>query len=441
MVEGEAGSAARTWRQRLAILKNPWTNVGAMVAGVLLGLYLKPVAKVLVPLASLYLSLLKMCVIPIIATAIIVSIGKMLKSGVMVWYLRRLVLVFACSTILASSVGLGVGLFFEPGARISEQGRALLGQKFMAEEETTRQSGSGVWGLVTSMVPSNVFSAFSQGEILAILFICIFLGAALGVMETPSSEQVLHMLEGVYEAFVKILDWILFLLPVGLLCLLSQQVVQLGTEILSALGYLLAAFYGGCVFLCLLYLVVHRIATGRSPGHILASFKEPLLLSFVASSSIAAAPLAIEALHHGLGRRRGLASFVVPLAVVLNRQAYALLFALTAVFVAQLFDHPLSAGQCAVILIGAAVSGMAAVGAPAVVAPMLAYVLGPVGLPVAVGGTVLIAISPIIDPMSSLTNLFGACSSSTLIGNARPPAPTAGHEPATEVAPDVEAAT
>jgi Na+/H+-dicarboxylate symporter len=425
LVLSRTGKDAPAWKRRLALLKNPWVNLAAMAAGVLLGLYVKPLARVLAPAASLYLSLLKMCVIPIIASAIVVSIGKMLGSGIMYWYLRRLLVVFVVATLLASAVGLGGGLLLQPGARLGESGRAFLGQAFLESEGEAAVTEEGVWGLVRSMVPSNVFSAFSQGEMLAILFVCIFLGTALGVMGNEASRQVLHTLSGVYEAFVKILDWILYLLPFGLLCLLSQQILRLGPEILGALAFLLLVYYGGCLLLCLVYLLAHRLATGRGLAQVADAFKEPLLISFVASSSIAATPVAIESLHQSLGRRRELASFVVPLAVVMNRQAYVLLFALTAVFVAQLFGESLTLGQCIVVLLGAAISGTAAVGAPAVVAPMLAYVLGPVGLPVAVGMTVLVAISPIIDPISSMTNLFGACATSTLTGNARPPRPEA----------------
>ena len=92
---------------------------------------------------------------------------------------------------------------------------------------------------------------------------------------------------------------------------------------------------------------------------------------------------------------------------------------MVAVFVAQLFQIHLSLFQQILLMAAAAISGMAAVGAPSAIAPMVAYVLIPLGLPASIGVAIIAAMGPIIDPIATLTNLYGGCATTALVANLR----------------------
>lgn len=402
----------------LAILRNPWINLGAIGVGIALSGTGKLVSHFLAPLGHLYLAMLQMCVLPIITTAVIVSVGKLFLSGKSHQYVGRLVVVFTVGVLMTSSIGASIALIGQPGNNLPTETRKVLGKIFMEseqQEETNEEKKTGFWSLIDSIVPSNIFTAFSTGQSLAIVFFSILFGIAIGSMH-GTSTGVLPLLEDVYTAFFRILNGALYGLPFGLICLISDQVSRMGMGVIIALAKLVTLFFLGCLILCVVYTITLKFSTGKKFSEVLLGLKEPLIISFVVSSSVPAIPVALESMEKKLGLSSTVSNFSVPLGVIINRQAYALLFSLSSIFVAQLYGVELGLEDILLVIVGSAIAGMAAIGAPAVVAPMIAYVLGPMELPVAVGITVFVAISPAVDHILSMTNLYSSCASASLIG-------------------------
>ena len=61
-------------------LKKPWAIILGMGAGILTGLFNKSLSLKVAPLGDAYLSFLSMCVIPIMATAVITSFGRLFRA-------------------------------------------------------------------------------------------------------------------------------------------------------------------------------------------------------------------------------------------------------------------------------------------------------------------------------------------------------------------------
>lgn len=109
------------------ILRSPWTILLGAGAGALLGMGNPILAMRLAPLGDIYLTLLTMCVIPIMMTAVISSFGRLLSTQQAGKYLMRIGSVFVCGIILTTAVGLMVGVLGEPGAGLTPEIRATLG--------------------------------------------------------------------------------------------------------------------------------------------------------------------------------------------------------------------------------------------------------------------------------------------------------------------------
>jgi proton glutamate symport protein len=266
------------------------------------------------------------------------------------------------------------------------------------------------------MVPTNIFRAFSQGASLAVIFVSILMGISLGVNRSPASGRLLEVVRGLYETFLKILNWALYALPLGLFCLVAGQIAMLGTQYLVTLSKVVGIFYVCCSVLCVIYLLVIRLVTGLSTLTILKALRDPLALAFVASNSLVAMPLALQHLEDDLKQPHDVVELVVPLGIVMNRHAYPLLFALMTVFVSQIYNHPLSLAQLVQVSFAGAITGMAAIGPAASVAPMLGLILSPLGLPTGLAVATLVETSSIVTPMVAMVHLFGSCATATLIG-------------------------
>jgi proton glutamate symport protein len=411
-VAGAGGIAAK-----MRIFRNPWVSLFAILGGVGIGLEAKGLVPYLAPVGRLYLSLLQMCVLPIISCAIVVNLARLLRSGRVGKCVWRVMLYFSLTALTGAVVGCLIGLIARPGDGLSAEARTTLGQVFMTSAATLEGKSQALWGLLNTLVPSNVFFALSAGQTLAVIFVSILMGFALGMVKESSGRGLLAGLSGTYDTFFKILDWTLYGLPLGLLCLLSEQVGMLGVTILLALLKLIALFYAGCLVLCVLYIVNLRLTTGMPVFGVIKALGQPLVVALAAQSSIAALPLALERMGTKLKQPAESTGFVMPLGIVANRHSYVLLFALTAVFISQLYQVHLGPAQVVIVAVTATLSGMAAVGAPSVIAPLIAYVLAPVGLPAAAGIAIVVAIGPLVDSMASMTNLFGACTTTALVNS------------------------
>lgn len=402
----------------LAVLRNPWLNLTAVIIGVVIGINAVSLTRFLAPFGKIYIALLQMCVLPIITTAIIVSVSKLFLSGQSHKYVGKLILVFSIGVLMSSSIGTSIALLGQPGSTLPAETRKVLGKMVLSaesEDDANSENSTGLWALLDSIVPSNIFSAFSTGQSLAIVFFSILFGIAVGAMN-ETSQLLIPLLDQLYSAFFRILNGALYGLPFGLICLISDQVATMGMGVIIALAKLVSLFFIGAVVLCVVYSIIIKKVTRRRWREVFSGVKEPLMISFVVSSSVPAIPVALKNMKEKLGLSEAVSNFAVPLGVIINRQAYALLFSLSAVFVAQLYQVELGVMDINLVIIGSAAAGMAAIGAPAVVAPMIIYVLGPLGLPVSVGATIFIAISPAVDNVLSMTNLFGSCASASLIG-------------------------
>jgi Na+/H+-dicarboxylate symporter len=139
-------------------------------------------------------------------------------------------------------------------------------------------------------------------------------------------------------------------------------------------------------------------------------------LAFVVGNSLVAMPLALQRLEDDLEQPHDIVELVVPLGIAMNRHAYPLLFALMTIFVSQIYEHALTPYQLIQVSVAAAIAGMAAIGPAASVAPMLALILSPLGLPAGLAIATLVETSSIVTPMVAVTHLFGSCATATLIG-------------------------
>lgn len=363
-----------------------------------------------------YLSLLGMTVTPIVFGAVTTSVGRLFRQGVKGRLLKRIVPVFAISVLIASSVGVLGAIISRPGVSLDQKNRDILGKLLQGHDlQQVRVDKSDPFSrFIEEVIPHNIFQAFSNDKKLAIVFVSLLMGVAIGVSSTDSSARLMEVLDAVYEIFVRILNWLLYLLPFGLCALAAGLTAQMGTELLSAISRILITFYVCCGFMWLLYVVTIRLATGKSVAHIFSSLREPLTLAFF-SNSLVAMPLTMKHLEERMHQPEQIVKTVIPLGVAMNRHAYPLLFAVMAVFTAQVFHTELSLFDLVQISVAAALVGMAAVGNTAVVAPLVAVVMDLQTLPHALAVIIMVECAGILNPMVKITNIFGCCATQTVI--------------------------
>jgi proton glutamate symport protein len=391
-------------------LKSPVVVIFSMVLGIGAGLYFPDFSKSFAMVGEIYLKLLQMTIIPILLTALISSVGGLFASESARSSVLRIITTSLIFMFLISAIAIAIGMLVGPGRYLSQEAKILLGQTLNAADQSggvQAVASRGAVDFIHSMIPANIFHDLSQGSNLSILFFSVVLGVATGAMGGKGAQSILEISEGLFKAFFKIIDWIMYLLPFGLFSLLANQLASTGTETLTAMLRFVLVIWGTAFLVIIMSTVIMSLALRRSPLVILSALKECMLIAFGTSSSFAAMPSAIEGLTgQVLKMPANVINLVVPIGIVLNRFSMIMIYIGASVFAAELYGLTLHATEIFLVVLLSVLAAFAGAGAPGLVSiSMVSIVLLPLGLPAQAITILLIAIYPIIDPITTVANV------------------------------------
>ncbi|OGV55824.1 MAG: hypothetical protein A2X49_11550 [Lentisphaerae bacterium GWF2_52_8] len=405
----------------LGFLQKPWVCLSSALVGVLLGLYLPDFAKTLAPFGEIYMTLLTMTVTPIIFSALLTGVCRMLSSQDGRRYIGRTLATLVCGTLIASFLGVFLAASALPLLKPDNEKRDFIGAALSTMESNAPQTEEvkhGVLGFVQNFIPSNVMDALASDNLLAVVFVATLLGIALCKVSEKRRELASNFFEAAYETFITVLNWILYLLPAGLCCLMANQVSKVGAQSLKAMAVIIVLYLIGFLIMGALYLLLLCRATGKNLRDVFSTLKRPFTIGFIASSD-SALPSLMEKME-SLGYPRALVGSVIPLSAALNRHSTAMIFAITTVFVAQVYGMDLDLWHYLFIALVCAVVGAFDAGEYVTVAPMISYVLVPLGLPGASGSAIIMTIWPMIEWFPELQCVMAACANTAIAGNLAP---------------------
>jgi proton glutamate symport protein len=426
-----------------SFLKHPATVLAAAAIGVVLGWFNIPLSRALgiVDFATviaipgrMYLFYLQMTVIPIIITATASSLGKLMRNKSGTGLIRRVVIVFGVCAIAVTFIGILFGALGGPGAGLDRNTRSLLSKLIsnsnaggisgvleinlgVADSTIGSVSQPSLTQFFTELIPPNIFAALSSGSMMAIVFFSIIFGIAIGILKDESASTLINLLTAIFETFQKLINWSLYLLPFGLICLMAEQIAKAGPQIFMAMSKFIILYSIGSVVLFLAATVVIWMRSGiASPFRTLSIAFEPILLSFVTRSSMATLPTAITCLDEKMRFDSTAVNLTLPLGITLFRVGYIFYFGIAVFFVAQIYGMNLVFMHYLMIFLGVIFAGIATAGATGIVVlSMISIVLRPLGLPVEAVLVIFIAIDPIVDPFVTFLNVYVNMAAASLI--------------------------
>lgn len=384
------------------------TVLAALVLGALAGWLGKNtwVASALDRIGDVFTSLLQLTVIPLVFTAIIVGITSLRGLGGGRTAARlggKTFLWFGITSFIAVLIGLAIALVFKPGLGVQ-----VTPSQSAVDKLAARASGS--WsGLLDSLIPSNLFAAFTEGEVLQVVFIAVLVGfAAYALGEKAAPFVALN--QSVFDLVQKVVGWIILLAPLGVFGLIGNAFATYGNSFVRPLFSLIAAVYGGTLLvLFVVYPLLLKFVGRVSPVEFFRKAWNAIQFAFVSRSSGATLPLSRQAAVD-LGVPANYASFAVPLGTTTKMDGCAAVYpAIATVFIANLFGVELGVWQY-VGIVAVAVFGALATAGTTGWFTMLTLTLSVVGLPpqvIATGVAVVYAIDPILDMIRTATNVAG----------------------------------
>lgn len=424
----------KPYRPKLSWFLSPWLILIGVLSGAGIGIFDRELAKELLPFGTLYLKLLQMLVLPMLVTAVISGLGNLFVSGMERSQLTRLVAFLFFGLMIASLIGLLFGVLGHPGSGLPHEAQVTLGKTITQTEHSTimeeheQAAPPSMFSYVQAMIPENIFNSLGRGDTLAVLFFSLLTGISMGMVNTEASKTALTVVHAFYDVFLSIIGWMMYVLPVGLLCLFAGQIAQVGMDIVWATAKLIQYIYISCIATMIVYSLIiwwkvrHRFSYLES----LAGLRQPLVVALGTASSFATIPSALGALKNNLKVDENVSDLVIPLGVTINPPASVLQFAISSIFIAQIYGAQLGFSQLVMVFIGAILAGLASASSPSIVAlSMIAMILDPLGLPSSVAVILLVAIDPVLDPIVTALNIHANCALAVVVGTEETDANTA----------------
>lgn len=393
--------------------------LAGLVLGVLLGLVARsmgPVAdgspnwltSTLTEIGAIFVTLLRVVVIPLIVTAVIVSIANLKQVSNAARLAGQTLLWFAITALIAVSIGIGLGLLTRPGAHTSVDA---------ATQGAPHTTGSW-WDFLEGLVPQNVFGLETSASglsfnVLQLIVISIAIGVAVLKVGKPA-EPFLALARSGLAIVQKVLWWVILLAPIGTMGLIGKAVASYGWSSLSSLGVFAGAVYAGLILVLFVVYPILLRSHGLSPRRFFAGAWPAIQLGFVSRSSIGTLPVTERVAEENLGVPRHYASFAVPLAATTKMDGCAAIYpALASIFVAEFFHVHLSLTDYLLIVVVSVIGSAATAGVTGAVV-MLTLTLSTLGLPLA-GVGLLLAIDPILDMGRTAVNVAGQALVPTIV--------------------------
>jgi DAACS family dicarboxylate/amino acid:cation (Na+ or H+) symporter len=389
------------------------------------------------PVGQIFLRLLFMLVIPLLFAALVVGIAEMgdIRS------LRRVGIKTLLYTVLLSSIAvllaLAVANLFEPGAGVDqaqagamlEQSRANAGSIISAQADKP----SGV-SAVLAIIPNNVFKAAADNDILAVMFFALFFGIGLLLVNTPTANRLQEAIEGIFQVSMKLIGLVIRLAPIAIAAFMFNLAAVFGWDLLQTL-----AIYVGVVLLALgvqmfiVYPAAIALIARRSPLEFFRNIQEAMVVAFSTASSNATLPTALKVADERLHLPGPVARFVLTIGATANQNGTAIFEGVTVLFLAQFFGVDLTLWQQVTVLLMCILAGIGTAGVPAGSLPVVAIILGMVGVPPEGIGIVL-GVDRLLDMCRTTLNVTGDLAIATMVsrgeeGTLAEPLPPPGAEP------------
>ena len=370
------------------------------------------------PIGQIFLRLLFMLVIPLLFSALVVGISEMGEIA----SLRRVGIKTLVYTVLVSTVAVAVSLLlvnlFRPGDGVDPADAQLLlanagdGARAILSSGADRPSGVAAF---LNIIPSNIFTAAADNDILAIMFFALFFGIGLVLVQGGPAVQLKATIEGVFEVTMRLIGVVIRLAPLAILCFMFNLAALFGWDLLVRLSaYVGVVLLALAVQMFVVFPIILKLFAGKSPLAFFRQTQEASVMAFSTASSNATLPTALRVAENELHLPARVSRFVLTIGATANQNGTAMFEGITVLFLAQFFGVELTLTQQFMVMLVCILGGIGTAGVPAGSLPVVALILGMVGVPPEGIGLAL-GVDRFLDMCRTTLNVTGDLVAATVI--------------------------
>lgn len=337
--------------------------------GLLVGFTMPSAAKYHSFLGELFITLLKMVMIPLVLLTLFHSLMNLTKEKE-----------------LFKQLGLGVSLYYLGTSVLASFNGLLMANifSFGGSFETEKVSGLASLApkdIILSFFSKNLFKSLVDGDLVPLIVFTITFAIFVG-RSTKSKEKLIEVIDVLTDAIQKMTEFIIKFTPVGVFSLVAVLVNKLDFSKYSEMGnFFLATGVGMSIHALIVIPLLLWFMTKFNPLKFFLQVREAVMVAFFSQSSSATMPVTMRVLEENAEVDEKVYGVSVPIGATLNMDGAAFYHAILIMFMASLSGIHLGFGEQIILLLLTQVSSAGAAGIPNGGLMMMSMMLGIVGIP------------------------------------------------------------
>ena len=247
-------------------------------------------------------------------------------------------------------------------------------------------------------IPGTIADPFGSNNIIGVVLLALGIGLLLRWARTTGGQavgvldRIAWVIEWVYGWLVRILWWVILVIPFAVFGVVASVVGRSGVGVFSTLWiFLVAMLLGLAVHALLYYPLVAWVIGKKSPRVYIGQGADAIMTGLSCNSSLATVPLTLRCLER-MGVSAQSARLAACVGTNLNNDGITLYEAMAALFLAHALGYDLPIAKQIVIVVASIIAGAGVAGIPEAGMIVLPLVLAAAGLP----DQVILAAIPLI---------------------------------------------
>lgn len=367
-----------------------------------------------------FISLLKMVIVPLIITSIVLGISSAGDLGFLKQIGVRILPYFILTTMIAITIGMTLSQTIKPGLLVDRGTVDTLLQQEQAKIDRGEKSDIKTFENLTipqriaNIIPKNPAQAQLKPDMLQLVVFAIFLGICVITLPRTTTQPFTDLCLFGQLASMKVISWAMMIAPIAVFGLLCDITMKIGFDIIISVSAYFLTVLGGLLIMGLTYMLIAFILAGRHPLSFLKDIREAQLLAFSTSSSAAVMPVSIQTAEEKLKVEPKISRFIIPLGATINMDGTALYQAAAAIFLCQIFGIDLSTGEMLLLLLTTVGASIGTPAMPGVGLVVLATILSNIGVPLS-GIAIILGVDRLLDMCRTTINVTGDLTASCVM--------------------------
>ena len=216
---------------------------------------------------TIFLGLIQMVVIPLVLCSVILGIAQ---SGELEFVKKmglRIVLYFVTTTAIAITIGMALVHLINPGQYIDPSLVENFQSGQVMETEQTQKTFENLTipERVVNLIPTNIFGAIVEKNLLQIVIASMLIGIALVSMPARTAAPIRNLCVSGQSVAMTVISWAMKMAPYAVFGLLADITMRLGFDALAGMGMYMVTVIAGLLSMLCVYLIIVALVGRMNP--------------------------------------------------------------------------------------------------------------------------------------------------------------------------------